>query len=274
MTAQPDKRTVGESSAAENASPMSFWEHLDVLRWALLRVVVVFVVVFAVVVALLPRFFSPFVLGPTRDDFFVYRWLQRLSHGVAALDGGFCVEIINIHVASQFMTHLNISLLLSLVVVAPYILYEVWRYVRPALYSRERRAVRLVFAGGAVMFFLGCVVGYALVFPLTFRFLAGYELSADITNTINLQSYVGMFTNVLFVMGVVFEMPLVVWLLGSAGLLRRTVLRRYRRHAIVVLLILAAVITPSGDPFTLLVVFLPLYLLYELSIAVCPSDRR
>ena len=130
----------------------------------------------------------------------------------------------------------------------------------------ERRSVAAAFVCGTVLFFAGCIVGYGLVFPFTFRFLTEYQLSTTIENRISLDSYMGNFLMMIFVMGLVFELPLLTWLLSRLGLVSRSLLCRYRRHAIVALLVLSAVITPSGDPFTLMVVFLPIYLLYELGV--------
>ena len=135
----------------------------------------------------------------------------------------------------------------------PYLIFEVWRFVQPALFENEKRSVGLAFLGGTFMFFLGCAVGYCLVFPFTFRFLTEYQLSASIVNQISLNSYMGNF---------------LAWLLSKLGLVNKTFFRQYRRHAVVILLVLSAIITPSGDPFTLMVVFLPLYLLYELGILI------
>ena len=185
-----------------------------------------------------------------------------------AVEPGRYGEIININVASQFLTHISTSFWFALVLMFPYLIFEVWRFVQPALFENERRSVGLAFLGGTVMFFLGCAVGYCLVFPFTFRFLTEYQLSASIVNQISLNSYMGNFLMLVFVMGIVFELPLLAWLLSKLGLVNKTFFRTYRRHAVVILLVLSAVITPSGDPFTLMVVFLPLYLLYELGILI------
>lgn len=247
---------------------MSFWDHLEVLRWAIVRVLCVFVVFFVGMLWLMPKIFSDFVLGPTSGRFFVYRLLTKWSGGFFRFDPNFHVQIININVASQFMTHINTSMAFAAVLTFPCLIYEVWKYIKPALYSNEIRNVRKAFAGGTLMFYLGCAMGYLLVFPFTFRFLVEYDLSAEIVNQINLQSYINNFTMLILIMGIVFEMPLLSWLLSQLGVLHREFLQTYRRHAVVILLVLAAFITPSGDPFTLMLVFVPLYLLYELSVRV------
>lgn len=258
------------ATASENnqEQEFSFWDHLEILRWALFRSMCVLVVCFIGVFAAMPYIFDDFILAATSNNFFVYRFMQSAFHGFVQLSEGFKVEIININVASQFMTHITTSLSVSAILAFPYFIYEIWRYVRPALFPNEIKHVRFAFLGGTIMFYLGCAVGYMLVFPFTFRFLMEYELSESITNQINLQSYIDMFTMLVLVMGLVFEMPLLAWLLGKLGLLHKQLLKDYKRHAVVGLLVAAAFITPSGDPFTLMLVFIPLYFLYEASIFV------
>lgn len=256
---------------------MSFWGHLEELRRTLFRVVAVLLVFMIACFCVMPDLFDSFVLGPTTSDFFLYRWLSNLGGTGMFLpdfsNDDFAVEIININVASQFLTHISTSFWFALVLMFPYLIFEVWRFVQPALFENERRSVGLAFLGGTVMFFLGCAVGYCLVFPFTFRFLTEYQLSASIVNQISLNSYMGNFLMLVFVMGIVFELPLLAWLLSKLGLVNKTFFRTYRRHAVVILLVLSAVITPSGDPFTLMVVFLPLYLLYELGILIVREER-
>lgn len=238
---------------------MTFWDHLEVFRGAALRIVGVLLVLMVGTFTLMTKFYDPFVLGPTTDKFFLYRLLPNFH-------GEFHVDIININVASQFLTHVSTSFWFALVLAFPYVIWEIWRFVSPALYNNEKRPVRFAFLFGTGMFYLGCAVGYCVVFPFTFRFLTEYQLSADIVNQISLNSYMSNFLTLVFVMGLVFEMPLLIWLLSNMGIIDKSFLRKYRRHAIVILVILAAIITPSGDPFTLTVVFTPLYLLYELGI--------
>ena len=177
----------------------------------------------------------------------------------------FHVNIVNIKLASQFFTHMTTSFWLALLLTFPYMMYEIWKFISPALYENEKKNVRWVFLCGTIMFFIGCAVGYFLVFPMTLRFLATYQLSAAIVEQVSLDSYMDNFLMLIFVMGLVFEMPLVSWLLSQIGVLNRSFFHKYRRHAIVALLVAAAFITPSSDPFTLGIVFFPLYGLYELS---------
>lgn len=249
---------------------MSFWAHLDALRGVIFRAIVVLFVAAVALFAFMPWIFDNVILAPCDSGFIVYSWFDRLAQAIPGIDLGdgasdFKVELINIRLASQFLIHMSASCWLALVVSFPVIIYLFWGFVKPGLYEHERRGARMAFLFGNLMFFIGVGVGYFLVFPLTVRFLSGYQLSELIPNQISIDSYMDTFITVVMMMGLVFELPLLAWLLGRMGLLHRSFFNTYRRHAIVALLILAAVITPTGDPFTLFVVFAPIYMLWEFS---------
>lgn len=265
----------------EDNEGMTFWDHLEELRWTILRSIIALVVFAILGFAVMPYIYDTVIMGPTSSDFFLYKYLCKITSAIPFLpdfcDDSFHVEIINIKLASQFFRHMSTSFWLALILTFPYLVFEIWRFVSPALYDSEKKSIRWVFVFGTVMFFIGCVVGYCLVFPMTFRFLATYQLSEAITNQISLDSYMDNFLMLIFIMGIVFELPLVSWLLSQLGLLNRSFFKKYRRHAIVALLVLAAFITPSSDPFTLSVVFFPLYFLFELSrflVKPAPKDME
>lgn len=239
---------------------MSFWDHLEELRWSLLRMGAAVLILMVGSFIAMPFIFDSFILGPSTEDFFMYRLLGGL------FPGKFSVEILNINVTGPFFVHMSTSFWLALVVAFPYLLWELWKFISPALYKKERKNVGGAFLGAALLFYAGCAVGYALVFPITFRFLAGYQLGSLIDTQISLNSYISTFLSVIFMMGIMFELPVLIRLLGALGVVDRAFLKQYRPHAIVILMVLAAIITPTGDPFTLMVVFLPVYLLYELSV--------
>ena len=255
---------------------MSFWDHLEELRWTLFRTVLaLFVFAIGGFVAM-PYLFDNVILAPCSSDFIMYREMCKLSQHFSFMpdfcNDTFHVDIVNIKLASQFFTHMTTSFWLAVLLAFPYMMYEVWRFISPALYEKEKKNVRWVFLFGNIMFFIGCSVGYFLVFPMTLRFLATYQLSAQIVEQVSLDSYMDNFLMLVFIMGVVFEMPLVSWLLSQIGLLHKSFFHKYRRHAIVALLVGAAFITPSSDPFTLSIVFIPLYFLYELSAFFVKKD--
>lgn len=244
----------------------SFWDHLDELRRVISRILGV-ALAFAVVAFIFRDELFAVVLAPKENCFITYRLLSRLASvfsGSAA--ESFDVPLINTGLAMQFVIHMKIAFAAGVVCASPYIIYQLFRFVSPALYADERRYAVRVVGGGYVMFIIGMAVSYFLIFPLTFRFLGTYQVSSDVANLISLESYVEVLVMMSVAMGIVFEMPVVAWLFARLGFLNDTFMRRYRRHAIVVILIVAAVITPTSDIFTLLAVSLPMWLLYEGSI--------
>ena len=250
-----------------------FWDHVEALRGVLLRCALTVVLLAGVLFAAMPWIFDNVILAPCRPDFPLYRWLGHISSWWGAGDmEELHVELINIRLASQFFIHMSTSLWLALALAFPIVIYQLWRFVAPGVYENEKRGARKAFLAGNAMFYLGVAVGYFLVFPLTLRFLAQYQLSAMIPNQVSLDSYMDNFLVLILVMGIIFELPLVCWMLGRMGLLHRSFFTAYRRHAIVGLMALAAVVTPTGDPFTLMVVFLPIYLLWESGALLIPKD--
>lgn len=253
-----------------NQNEMSFWEHLDELRKVLIRCAVLIVVFMAAIFSAKDFVFDKIVFAPIDSDFPLYRMIDRFMHslGLGALEP-FRIGLINIDLSAQFFIHISTSFYFALVLATPFILYQLWLFVKPALYAEEKRSVIKAFSFGGVLFLTGVLVGYYLIFPLTLRFLGTYHVSASVENQISLQSYISTFTWLILIIGVVFEMPSLAAILSRLGIITKNLLKKYRRHAIVVLMIVAALITPSGDPFTLMAVGIPLYALYELSIFVC-----
>ncbi len=240
----------------------NFWDHVDELRSVLLKGAATVLLLMLIFFYAMPELFDRLILAPCRSDFWLYKAIGADE---------FNVNIINIRLASQFFIHISTSFWLALVFSCPVLFYLIWTFVRPALYPGEKKSVRWVFVFGNFMFFLGIALGYAIIFPIMLRFLADYHISANIPNDISLDSYMDNFIMMIFVMGVVFEMPIVAWLLGKLGLVTPQFFKNYRRQAIVILLIAAALITPTGDPFTLMVVFIPLYMLWEFGALLTPK---
>ena len=243
---------------------MTFWDHLDVLRASLIRMGVAVVVCAVAAFIMKDQLFSV-VLAPRSSDFVSYRLL-----GVEP----FSLHLMNTGLTEQFMIHMRTALYAGLLVASPYILYELFRFVSPGLYDNERRYAVWIVGAAYVMFLVGTLVNYFVVFPLTVRFLGTYQVSPDVANMLTLQSYVDTLLGMNLVMGVVFELPVVCALMGRMGLLSSDLMSRYRRHAVVAILIVAAIITPTTDVFTLFVVALPIYLLYELSIQIVRITKR
>ena len=249
---------------------MTFWEHLDELRKVLFRSAIVIVALMAGIFMAKDFVFNKVVFAPINSDFALYKLIDKVlvMMGMPTLPE-FKLSLINIDLSAQFFIHISTTFYFALVLSVPFIVYQLWKFVSPALYDNEKRAAKGAFAFAGVLFLLGVLVGYYLIFPLTLRFLGTYQVSLEVANQISLQSYISMFTWLILIMGVVFEMPSLAVILSRIGILTKSFLKKYRRHAFVVMLVLAAFITPSGDPFTLMAVGLPLYGLYELSILVC-----
>jgi len=242
----------------------TFWEHLDELRWAILRSLGV-TVVFAVALFCLKDQLFNVVLAPRTSSFITYRLIGADS---------FSIHLMNIGLTEQFMTHLRVAIYAGLLFALPYVLYELFRFVSPGLYQNERKAATWIVGSSYLMFLLGTLINYFIIFPFTLRFLGTYQVSEDVANMLTLQSYIDTLITMSFVLGLVFELPVVCAILGRMGFINGNLMRRYRRHAIVAILIIAAIITPTTDMFTLLVVSVPIWLLYEMSILLVPSQSN
>lgn len=237
---------------------MTFWEHLDVLRDSIIRMIVAAVVMGVVAFCLKEPLFD-IVLAPKDSDFITYRWLGGEA---------FSINLINTGLAEQFLIHMKVALMVGILVASPYILFLLFRFIAPALYENERRySVRITVAAYA-MFLLGIVVNYFIIFPLTVRFLGTYQVSETVSNMLTISSYIDTLMMMSLIFGIIFEIPVVSWLLAIFGLLKASWMSQYRRHAVIAILILAAAITPTGDALTLVIVALPIWLLYEVSILI------
>ena len=238
----------------------SFWDHLDELRTCLIRIIIVVLGGAIVAFAMKTEVFS-IVLAPTKSDFITYRWFSQFGD-----IADFNLNLINTQLTSQFSVHMQVSIIIGIICVSPYILYSIFAFVSPALYENERKYARLLVVAGYIMFMIGVALCYFLIFPLTIRFLGDYQVSDDVANIITLSSYIDTLTMLTLMLGIVFELPILCMLLGKMGILTADFMKEYRRHAIVIILIVAAIITPTTDVMTLMLVTLPIYLLYEISI--------
>ena len=241
---------------------MTFWDHLDELRSVIIRTMVVTVVAAAVAFCLKEQLFD-IVLAPRSSDFITYRLM-----GVEP----FSIHLMNTGLTEQFMIHLKTAMYAGVLVALPYIVYLLFGFISPALYDNERKYATLLCTSGYLMFMLGTLLNYFLIFPLTVKYLGTYQVSPDVANMLTLQSYMDTMLMMNLVMGIIFELPVVSWILGRMGLINAQMMRAMRRHAVVAILVVAAIITPTTDAFTLFIVALPIWLLYELSILIVKSS--
>jgi sec-independent protein translocase protein TatC len=226
---------------------MTFWEHLDELRKVLFRSAIVIVALMAGIFMAKDFVFDKVVFAPINSDFALYKLIDKVlvMMGMPTLPE-FKLSLINIDLSAQFFIHISTTFYFALVLSVPFIVYQLWKFVSPALYDNEKRAAKGAFAFAGVLFLLGVLVGYYLIFPLTLRFLGTYQVSLEVANQISLQSYISMFTWLILIMGVVFEMPSLAVILSRIGILTKSFLKKYRRHAFVVMLVLAAFIPSTS----------------------------
>lgn len=247
-----------------DAQEMTFWSHLDVLRSTIIRIIVVVLVAGCACFGFKDLLFR-IVLAPASSDFFMYRWM-----------GGepFHLHLINTELTEQFMIHMKVAFMAGTLIASPYILYALFSFISPALYQHERRHTSRIVAAAYVMFMVGVALNYLVIFPLTVNFLGTYQVSPDVESMLTISSYIDTLVMMSLVFGIVFEIPILAWLLARFGLLSSHWMTHYRRHAIVVILIIAAIITPTGDAFTLSIVSLPIWALYEASILIVKAVEK
>lgn len=260
--------TVAGKMKTNDDDKLTFGGHLEVLRQMLFRILGV-TLLFAIALFCLKEELFHIALAPHRADFVMYRWGQRLLDAcdIDRQIGDFYVELISTDISSQFMTHVSASVYFGMLLASPYLVYQLFCFVSPALYEEERRLSVWLTVSAYLLFGVGILLNYFVIFPVSFRFLATYQVDEVVRNTITLASYMSMFFTLTLMLGVVFEIPVLAYFMARLGVLSSTLLRRYRRMAVLLIMVLAAVITPP-DVFTLIMVSMPLYLLYEVSIHV------
>jgi sec-independent protein translocase protein TatC len=261
----------------EHVKEMSFLQHLEELRWHLVRSAAVIMILAITAFCLNDFVFDTVIFGPLKQDFISYRALCALGHKMGAGDVMCMVvkkaELQTLSASEQFFNHMWISLLCGLIIGFPYVLWELWRFISPALKNKEIGPVRIFIFVASVLFLVGIFFGYFLLFPMSYNFLINYQVSSSgIVKTNNtFDDYISLISTMTFVSGIIFEMPVLVYFLSRMTLLTPQFMRKYRKHAVIIILIAAAVITPSPDVTSQMVVAVPMYLLYEISVLVSAS---
>lgn len=256
--------------AKKKEEEMSFLDHLEELRWHLIRSVLAIVIIAILAFIYKNIIFDNIILAPKSPDFWTNRFFCRLADyfGTESL----CInqkpfEIISMKMAGQFNMHIWVSLVVGLVAAFPYVFYQFWSFVAPALHSRERKYARGAVFFSSSLFLMGVMFGYFMIVPLTIHFLGTYSVSAEVANRINLISYISTISSVVIASGAVFELPVVIYFLTKIGIVTPEFLKKYRKHSIVIIFILSAIITPP-DIFSQTLVAIPLIILYEVSILI------
>ncbi|MGJ1386158.1 twin-arginine translocase subunit TatC [Sphingobacterium spiritivorum] len=256
---------------------MSFFDHLEVLRWHIIRSVLAVAVFATLAFTFYDYVFNEIIMGPKKLDFWTYRMMCKVGE-LLNIDG-FCVEripfnIINTEMAGQFMLQINSCLITAVALGFPYLLFEVWLFVKPALTDIEKRSARGFVFYATILFALGVLFGYYIVVPLSVNFLSNVSLSEEITNQITIDSYLSTIATLSLGCGIVFLLPILIFILSKIGLMTPEFMRASRRYAVVIILVIAAVITPSADVITMLTVSAPMFILYEISIMVSANVKK
>lgn len=258
--------------AKGNTGEMSFLQHLEILRWHLVRSTVAILLGASVAFISKSILFDVIIFGPKQPDFVTYRLFCELTEWLTGT-GLMCLtempfQILNTKMAGQFSTHIWVSLIAGFILAFPYVIWEIWRFIKPGLHDSEKKYSRGVLFFASILFILGVLFGYYLISPLSIQFLGTYTVSSDVTNLIDLNSYITTVSTVTLATGLIFELPIIVYFLAKIGLLTPEWMRTYRKHAFVVILILSAIITPP-DISSQVLVCLPIIGLYEISIKIC-----
>ena len=259
------------STRRKSKNEMSFIEHLEDLRWHIIRVLLVIVAMSIFFLIRPDLVFDKVILGPKDPNFPTYRIMCALGEWLHLK--GLCISELNydlfyLNISSPFLLYLRVGIMGGAIFAFPYILWEIWRFVRPGLYTHEQRNLGGLVFIATLLFYIGCFFGYFLLAPFSINFLANFELSDQVTNQFTFDSYLGILTGMVLWTGVIFEIPMIAYFLARMGLLTNTFMMQQRKYAFVASLVLAAVITPSGDAFSLFLVATPLWALYEVSIVV------
>ncbi len=270
-TSQKGDQPANGQPSVKQPDEMSFLEHLEALRWHIIRAFAAIVVIGIGVFMAKDFVFDKIILAPTDQDFATYRWFCSIGQRFCFYPQG--LEIITRDISEQFMVHIRVSIWLGVIVAFPYVFWEFWRFVKPGLYAKERNAARGVVLICSLLFILGVLFGYYIISPFAITFLSSYSVSDKIANTTTLSTLVNSMTMFTIPTGLVFELPIVIYFFAKIGLVTAEFLRTYRRHAIVIILIVAAIITPP-DVITQLLVSIPLYSLYEIGILIAKRVER
>ena len=255
---------------------MSFLDHLEELRWHIIRSLIA-IIIFAIIAFLSKSIvFGKIILGPSKSDFWTYRALCDIGQWINI--NVFCIEklpfiIQSRQMAGQFMMHISSSFVIGIICAFPYAFWEFWRFISPGLYPNERKAARGATFYVSILFFIGVFFGYFILTPISINFLANYQLDPSILNEFDIISYVGTITTLVLASGLLFQLPMIILFLTKAGIVNKEILRSYRKHAIVVILVFGAMLTPP-DPFSQIVMAIPLVGLYEISILISSKVKK
>lgn len=258
---------------------MSFFDHIDALRKHLLRALAVIVVFTGGAFYFTDFIFNTIIMGPKNPAFWTYRMMCKLYERFPSIGEEFCIrtldaKIINTEMSGQFTLQLNFCVMTGIILGIPYLLFELWLFIKPALHEVERKSASGFVAFASILFFVGILFGYYIICPLSVNFLINFTVSPEIENTFTIDSYLSSIMTLTLGSGIIFQLPVIIYILSKLGIMTPAFMRSSRRYSAVIILIVAAVVTPTADPFTMLIVALPLFLLYEMSIYISANIEK
>lgn len=277
MSKKPEQ-IKAEMNKPVPAAEMSFMGHIEALRWHLIRSVIVIISVAGVAFCYKEFIFDTLILGPKNPDFWTYQTMCNLAQRYN-LGDQWCItsigfKIMNTEMAGQFNTHIFISVMAGIIVGFPYLAWELWRFVKPALHTKEKKGFSGVVFFSSLLFIMGVLFGYYIIVPMSVNFLGTYTISAEILNQVSLDSYISTVATLTLGAGAVFELPVVIYFMSKMGIMTPSFMRTYQRYAVVIILLIAAIITPTPDIPTQMMVAFPLFILYEISIFISGMVER
>ncbi len=263
-------KTILDKTKTNPEAEMGFLDHVEALRWHIIRSVIVIVIMAILVFIKVEWIFDRVILGPAHNDFVSYKWfcaLGRFFHYDSFCLGEIKMEFQNTAVTGQFMMGMSVSMMLGFILSFPYVLWELWKFIKPALKPDEVRYARGIVFWCSLLFFMGVLFAYFILAPYTINFFGGYQLSPKFKNIITIDNYYDTISNLILGLGLVFELPVIVYFLSRIGVLTPGFMRDKRKYAVLILFLLSEIITPP-DLFSCLLVFFPLYLLFEISVFI------
>jgi sec-independent protein translocase protein TatC len=263
-------KTILDKTKADPNAEMGFLDHIEALRWHIIRSVLVIIVAAIAIFVKVEWIFDRIIMGPAHNDFISYKWfcaLGRLLHYDSFCLGEIKMEFQNTAVTGQFMMGMSVSMMLGFICAFPYVLWELWRFIKPALKNNEIKAARGMVFWCSLLFFSGVMFAYFIVAPYTINFFGSYQLSPQFKNIITIENYYDTMSNLILALGLVFELPIVVYFLSRIGILTPQFMKEKRKYAVLILFLLSEIITPP-DLFSCLLVFFPLYTLFEISVFI------
>lgn len=269
-------KNKGKSIEAE----MSFFDHIDVLRKHLLRTLAVVTVFVCGAFYFTDFIWGTVIMGPKKPDFWTYRMMCKLVDALPSLiPKEFCIKVIdakliNTEMAGQFTLQMNSCITAGLILGVPYLLFEIWLFIKPALLDTEKKSASGFVVFASMLFFTGVLFGYYVIAPLSINFLLTFTVDESIANTITIDSYLSLILTLALGSGIIFQLPVIIFVLSKLGIMTPQFMRKSRRYAVVLILVVAAIVTPTADPYTMLIVAFPLFLLYEVSIMISANIQK